>query len=99
MSRKLNFYAGPSVLPVDVLEKIQADLVDYQGLGLSLIETSHRSKEYDAVHNQAAALVRELFRVPDNYSILFLGGGATLQFSMIPLNFLTEGKSCEFTVT
>jgi len=99
MSRKLNFYAGPAVLPVEVLEKIQADMVDYQGMGISLVETSHRSKEYDEVHSQAVALVKELFQVPDNYSILFLGGGATLQFSMIPLNFLTGGKSCDFTVT
>ena len=99
MSRKINFYAGPSVLPVEVLEQLRDEIVDYHGMGLSLIETSHRSKEYDEVHNQAVELVKELFQVPDNYTILFLGGGATLQFSMVPLNFLGAGKSCDFTLT
>jgi len=79
--------------------KMRDELVDYNGMGLSLIETSHRSKEYDQVHNEAIGLVKELLNVPDNYKILFLGGGATLQFSMIPLNFLGEGKSCDFTLT
>lgn len=99
MSRKFNFYAGPSTLPLPVLEQIRDEIVDYRGMGLSLIETSHRSKEYDEVHNSAIALVKELLSVPDNYKILLLGGGATLQFSMIPLNFLGEGCSCDFTVT
>ncbi len=99
MSRKYNFYAGPATLPLPVLERIKDEIVDYQGMGLSLIETSHRSKEYDEVHTGAISLVKELLAVPDNYKILFLGGGATLQFSMIPLNFLGEGQSCDFTVT
>ena len=99
MSRKFNFFAGPATLPLPVLEQIRDEMVDYQGMGLSLIETSHRSKEYDEVHNGAIALVKELLSVPDNYKIVLLGGGATLQFSMIPLNFLGEGQSCDFTVT
>ena len=99
MSRKYNFCAGPATLPLPVLEQIRDELVDYQQMGLSLIETSHRSKEYDKVHNEVTALIKELLAVPDNYKILFLGGGATLQFSMIPLNFLGEGKSCDFTLT
>lgn len=99
MNRKINFYAGPATLPLPVLEQIRDELVDYQGMGLSLIETSHRSKEYDEVHNGAVSLIKELLAVPDNYKILFLGGGATLQFSMIPLNFLGEGRSCDFTLT
>jgi len=99
MSRKFNFYAGPATLPLPVLEQMRDELVDYSGMGLSLIETSHRSKEYDQVHNEAIGLVKELLDVPDNYKILFLAGGATLQFSMIPLNFLGEDKSCDFTLT
>ncbi len=99
MNRKYNFFAGPATLPLPVLEQMRDELVDYNGIGLSLIETSHRSKEYDQVHNGAIALIKELLAVPDNYKILFLGGGATLQFSMIPLNFLGEGKSCDFTIT
>jgi len=99
MSRKYNFYAGPATLPLPVLEQMRDELVDYKQMGLSLIETSHRSKEYDQVHNEAIALIKELLAVPDNYKILFLGGGATLQFSMIPLNFLGGGKSCDFTLT
>jgi len=99
MSRMLNFYAGPSVLPVEVFEKIQQEMVDYMGTGLSLMETSHRATPYDDVHNEAIALIKELFSVPDNCRVLFLGGGATMQFSMIPLNFLAGGKSCDFTMT
>ena len=99
MNHALNFYAGPSVLPLEVLESLQSEMVDYKGTGLSLVETSHRSPEYDDVHMGAINLMRELFSVPDNYKILFLGGGATMQFSMIPLNFLAGGKSCDFTLT
>ena len=99
MNHALNFYAGPSVLPMEVLEDLQSEMVNYKGSGLSLVETSHRSPEYDEVHMSAMNLMRELFSVPDNFKILFLGGGATMQFSMIPLNFLSGGKSCDFTLT
>jgi phosphoserine aminotransferase len=99
MSHAKNFYAGPSVIPVSVLEQIQKDMVDYKGSGLSLIETSHRSTEYDEVHFKAMNLFREIYGVPENYKILFIGGGATMQFSMIPMNFLSGGRSCDFTLT
>lgn len=99
MNRKINFYAGPSVIPAEVFETIQEELLDYQGSGLSLMETSHRSKDFDEVHNATISLIKELMGIPDNYKILFLGGGATMQFSMIPMNFLQEGKSCDFTLT
>jgi len=66
MSRKYNFFAGPATLPLPVLEQMRDELVDYNGMGLSLIETSHRSKEYDQVHNEAIALIKELLAVPDN---------------------------------
>lgn len=99
MGRIYNFSAGPSTLPLAALESAAAEFVDFQGSGMSVIEMSHRSKEYDAVHQQAMALVKELLEVPDNYKVLFLGGGATLQFGMIPMNFLQGGKSCDFAVT
>ena len=99
MTRKFNFYAGPAVIPFPVLEQIEKEMKDYKGIGLSLIETSHRSKEYEEVHNAAMTLFKELLKIPNHYQILFLGGGATMQFGMIPLNFLTKEKSCDFTLT
>lgn len=99
MGRIFNFSAGPSILPVPVLEKVQKDFVDYQGKGMSLVEMSHRGKVYEDIHNTAVSLLRELIGIPANYKILFLGGGATLQFGMIPMNFLWGGKSCDFTNT
>ncbi|MBC8507002.1 MAG: 3-phosphoserine/phosphohydroxythreonine transaminase [Chloroflexi bacterium] len=99
MSRTTNFYAGPSVLPIEVLGKIQEEILDYRGTGLSLMETSHRSQAYDEVHNEAVALLKDLLSIPDNFRVLFLGGGATLQFSMIPLNFLHGERVCDFTLS
>ena len=99
MNRIHNFNAGPSTLPLPVLERARDELVDFKNKGMSILEMSHRSAEYDAVHQRAGQSIRELLNVPDNYKILFVGGGATLQFSMIPLNFLPEGHSCDFTVT
>ena len=92
--RKYNFSAGPSTLPVSVLENLRDEMVDYQGMGLSLVEASHRSPEYDKVHSTTLALVKELLQVPDSHEVLLLQGGATLQFGMIPLNFL-NGGSCD----
>ncbi|MCF4151809.1 phosphoserine transaminase [Dethiosulfovibrio sp. F2B] len=99
MTRKLNFYAGPSVLPLEVFEEIQKNMVEYGDSGLSLIETSHRSTTYDEVHMGAISLIRELFEVPENYKVLLLGGGATLQFGMIPMNFLPKDGHCDFVVS
>lgn len=98
MTRKLNFYAGPAALPLPVLEKLQNEVVDFPGIGMSLLETSHRSREYEEIHNRAIELIRKLLGVPASYHVLFLGGGATLQFAMVPLNFLAGG-SCDFTLT
>ncbi|TVQ36163.1 MAG: 3-phosphoserine/phosphohydroxythreonine transaminase [Spirochaetaceae bacterium] len=95
MVRKYNFSAGPSTLPLSVLQELQRTLVEHNGAGLSLIEASHRSKEYEAVHNSAISLFRELLAVPRTHEILLLGGGATLQFAMVPLNFLLSGSSCD----
>jgi phosphoserine aminotransferase len=91
--RKHNFSAGPSTLPLPVLQEIQDEIVDYKGTGLSIIEASHRGKEYDEIHHHAMEGVRSAFAVPASHQILFLAGGATLQFGMIPMNFLT-GNTC-----
>ena len=99
MSRIVNFSAGPCTLPLPALESAAAEFVDYQGSGMSLIEMSHRGKHYDAVHQEAIALFRELLNVPDNYKVLFIGGGATMQFTMLAMNFLAGGKACDFTLT
>ncbi len=96
MSRKLNFSAGPCAIPLEVLNEMQENFADYQGNGISLAEVSHRHKLYDDVHNEAISLMKELLKVPDNYSILFLGGGGTLAFTMIPMNFLGEGKTADY---
>lgn len=99
MGRAYNFYAGPATLPYSVLEQLRDTIVDYHDMGMSLIETSHRSSEYDAVHNETITLVRELLGVGDQYEVLLLGGGATLQFGMVPMNFLPADKSCAFVVS
>ena len=91
-NRKHNFSAGPCTLPLSVLEEAQAEFVDYQGAGMSLIEMSHRGKHFDDVANEAMALSMEVFQVPDDFSVLFLQGGALLQFSMVPMNLLHSGQ-------
>ncbi len=96
MKRKLNFSAGPCAIPLEVLEEMKENIVDYKGNGISLVEVSHRHKYYDDVHNEAISLLKELLNVPDNYSILFLGGGGTLAFSMIPMNFLSQGMTADY---
>lgn len=99
MSRRLNFNPGPSTLPLPVLEQIRQEIVDYRNMGISIIEASHRSQEYDQIHTEAIILIKEILELPDNYKVLFLGGGATLQFSMVPMNLLCESKGCDFTLT
>lgn len=97
MNRIHNFSAGPSTLPVDALQEAQKEFLDYQGLGLSIIEDSHRSKAYDAVHNEAIANIRELMGINDDYAVLFLTGGASGQFAMAPMNLLGEGQAADYT--
>ncbi|TWI56218.1 3-phosphoserine/phosphohydroxythreonine transaminase [Halalkalibacter nanhaiisediminis] len=91
MQKVYNFNAGPSALPKEVLEKAQAELTNFNETGMSVMELSHRSKEYEAVHNEAISLFKELLNIPDSYKVLFLQGGASLQFSMVPLQFLKPG--------
>ncbi|KAJ9513787.1 hypothetical protein QJQ45_015514 [Haematococcus lacustris] len=97
--RIFNFSAGPAILPLEVLEECQRDLVNYKGTGMSVMEMSHRGKEYEAIIKKAEADLRQLLSIPDNYKVLFLQGGATLQFSMIPLNLTGEGDVTDYIVT
>lgn len=99
VKRVHNFNAGPSVLPVPVLEQAQAELLDYQGCGMSVMEISHRSKEFESIIQTAEADLRELLSIPTNYKILFLQGGASLQFAMLPMNFRPAGASADYIVT
>src|SRR5947209_17249318 len=91
--RIFNFSAGPAVLPLPVLEQAQAELTSLPGVGMSVMEVSHRSKTFDAIINSAEAGLRELLGIPQNYHVLFLQGGASLQFSMVPINFLPNDAS------
>ena len=96
--RVYNFSAGPSMLPLEVLQQAQAEFVDYKGCGMSVTEMSHRSKQFDAIHNECIALIRELMGVPDNYEVLLVQGGASTQFAAIPMNLLSTGKA-DYVVT
>lgn len=98
-SRVFNFSSGPAVLPVSVLEQVQRDLVALPGVGMSVMEISHRSAPFEAIIQKAEADIRRLAAIPDDYRILFLQGGASLQFSMVPLNLLTEGKTADYVMT
>ena len=94
MKTKHNFGAGPCVLPPVVLQKAAHAVLNWNDMGLSILEVSHRSSEFESVVLKTQLLVRELLKVPDNYSVLFLQGGASTQFSMVPLNFLqSKGKA------
>src|SRR5262245_12582598 len=94
--RVFNFSAGPAVLPVPVLEEIQRDLVTLPGVGMSILEISHRSKAFESVLARAEADIRTLGSLPDHYKVLFLQGGASLQFSMVPMNLLTAGATADY---
>ena len=99
MNRIFNFSAGPAVLPVPVLEEAQRNLVELPGVGMSVLEISHRSKTFEDMLARTEADVRTLGKVPANYKVLFLQGGASMQFSMVPLNLLTPGATADYIVT
>ena len=98
MGRIYNFSAGPAVLPEEVLQEAAAEMLDYKGCGMSVMEMSHRSKVYDEIIKEAEADLRDLMNIPDNYKVMFLQGGASLQFSAIPMN-LMKNKVADFIVT
>jgi phosphoserine aminotransferase len=97
--KKHNFGAGPSILPQEVFEQSAQACLEYNGIGLSLLEISHRSKEFTAILDESITLIKELLNVPDDYSILFIQGGANMQFSMIPYNILNEDETANFVET
>lgn len=99
MARIFNFAAGPSILPLSALQEAAGKLVDFNGSGMSLVEMSHRGKIYEGIHNEALKLTRELLAIPEDFQILFLQGGATLQFGMIPMAFLKSGMTADYVVT
>ncbi len=99
MSRVYNFSAGPSMLPVEVLERAQKEMLDCNGSGQSVMEMSHRSKEYQAIIDHAEALFREIMQIPDNYKVLFLQGGASTQFAMVPFNLGNKNKIADYVIT
>lgn len=98
-NRVFNFNPGPAVLPLPTLERARDEFLDFSGSGMSVLECSHRSKEYDAVHHEAMALVKELLGLPADYHVLFLQGGASLQFAMVPMNLLGDGHSADYVIT
>jgi phosphoserine aminotransferase len=99
VKRVYNFNPGPGVLPLEVLQEAQAELLDFKGTGMSVMEISHRSKEFEGVIQTAEADLRELLGIPSNYKVMFLQGGATLQFTMLPMNLRPAGASADYIVT
>src|SRR5512144_673690 len=97
--RVFNFNPGPAALPLEVLEQAQAELLDFKSTGMSVMEISHRSKEFESVIQTAEADLRELLGIPTNYKIMFLQGGASLQFAMVPMNLRPTGASADYIVT
>ena len=95
--RAYNFSAGPAILPEEVLQQAQAEFVDYQNTGMSIMEMSHRGKEYSAVHDETIANIKELLQIPEGYSVLFMTGGATAQFALAPMNLLGNGQIADYT--
>ena len=98
MSRVYNFSAGPAVLPEEVLKEAAEEMLDYNGSGMSVMEMSHRSKVFDEIIQTAEADLRDLLKIPDNYKVLFLQGGASQQFAMIPMN-LMKNRVADYIVT
>ena len=99
VTRNVNFNPGPAALPLDVLKTVQSELLDFQGTGLSILESSHRSKEFEAVNDQTIALVREVLGLGSEYHVLFLGGGASAQFAMVPMNFVGDARTAAYVDT
>ena len=99
MKRVINYSAGPAAIPVEVLEQARDEMLDWNGTGCSVMEVSHRGKEYDALHMETMDLFRELAGLPKDYNVLFTTGGASTQFLMLPMNFLGAGKQADYIVT
>lgn len=98
-SRVYNFSPGPAILPLEVLEEAQQELLNYHNTGMSILEMSHRGKDYEAIQNETETLFKELLNAPSDYRVLFMGGGASAQFAITAMNFLTEGTEADYIVT
>jgi len=99
MSRAYNFCAGPAALPTDVLEQARQEMLDYQGMGLSIMEMSHRDKVFVEIAERAEQDLRDLMGISEDYAVLFLQGGASTQFAMVPMNLLGEGQTADYINT
>ncbi len=97
--RAHNFSAGPAAIPLEVLEQVKAELLDYKGTGMSVMEMSHRDKPYEAVHNEAIANLKTLLGLGDSHAVLFFGGGARTQFALVPMNILPKGGFAQYAIT
>ncbi|TGE33539.1 3-phosphoserine/phosphohydroxythreonine transaminase [Desulfosporosinus sp. Sb-LF] len=99
MERIFNFNAGPATLPLVVLEEAQREMLNFKGTGMSVMENSHRTKEYEAINSEAEALVKELLEIPENYRVLFLQGGASTQFAAVPMNLVSADSHADYILT
>jgi phosphoserine aminotransferase len=97
--RVINFNPGPSGLPLPALERARDELIDFKGTGMSIMEHSHRGKDYEAVHEECIVLLRELLSIPESHGVVFMTGGAHMQFCTLPLNFMHPGKSADYVIT
>lgn len=97
--RVYNFFPGPATLPLEVLEEAQREFLNFRNTGMSVLEISHRGKDYEDVHNETESLFKELLNAPDDYRVLFMGGGASTQFALVAMNFLTQGTEADYIVT
>jgi phosphoserine aminotransferase len=99
MNRAYNFNPGPAALPFEALQQAREEFADYRGIGMSVLEISHRSKEFEAINDETQTLLKDLLSIPDGYKVLFLQGGASLQFAMVPMNLLAEGRTAAYVDT
>src|SRR6478672_9198152 len=99
VKRVVNFNPGPSALPLSVLERAQSEFLDFEGTGMSIIEHSHRGKAYEKVHDEAIALLTELLGIPDTHQVLFMQGGASAQFALVPMNLRTDDHAGDYVIT
>jgi phosphoserine aminotransferase len=99
MKRVMNFNPGPAAMPLEVLQEAKDELLDFAGTGMSILEVSHRSKDYEKVHNETQELLKELLGLGAGYKVLFMGGGAYTQFEVLPMNFLNAGQTADYIVT
>src|SRR5215469_8803184 len=99
LKRAFNFSGGPATLPLPILERVREELLDYRGTGMSVMEMSHRSPEFEEINSRAEQMLRKLIEVPDDYAVIFLQGGGSMQFAMVPMNLYLPGKPIDMLHT